>query len=139
MQAPKFYYFDTGIANYLLHRKELLRGTAEYGKAFEHFIIQEIIAYLGYTNSRERLTYWRTYSGQEVDAVIGNRVAIEIKSAEIVQPRHLKGLKAFAEEYPSFERILVSWDPIARSVDGIQLLPVRDFLQRLWANQLLPV
>lgn len=90
VQAPKFYYFDVGVANHLLHRKQLVRGTAEYGHAFEHLIIQELYAWIRYTNADEELTYWRTYSGVEVDAVIGDaRVAIEIKSAEEVHPRHL--------------------------------------------------
>ena len=44
MQAPKFYYFDIGVANHLLHRKELVRGSADYGHAFEHLVIQEIYA-----------------------------------------------------------------------------------------------
>ena len=126
-----------GIANYLLYRKELVRGTIEYGHAFEHFVIQEIIAYLGYTGSRERLSYWHTYSGNEVDAIIGDRIAIEIKAADLVKPKHLKGLKAFAEEYSGFERILVSLDPITRTTeDGIRLIYIHDFLKLLWTNQL---
>jgi predicted AAA+ superfamily ATPase len=137
VQAPKFYYFDVGIANYLLHRKDLQRGTPEYGHAFEHFVIQEIIAYLGYKNSDEKLSYWHTYTGNEVDAIIGNRVAIEIKSADMVQPKHLKGLRAFAEEYPNFDRMIVSWDPINRKTeDGIQIIFIRDFLQELWSGKL---
>lgn len=49
--SPKFYYFDVGVANYLLRRSNLKRGTAEYGHAFEHLIIQEIVAYLDYSES----------------------------------------------------------------------------------------
>ena len=139
VQAPKFYYFDVGISNYLLHRNELMRGTTEYGHAFEHFVIQEIIAHLGYTKSRERLSYWHTYSGNEVDAIIGDRIAIEIKATDVVKPKHLKGLKAFAEEYPNFERILVSLDPVTRkSEDGIRLMYIFDFLKELWNNQFSP-
>lgn len=138
VQAPKFYYFDAGIANYLLRRNQLQRGTVEYGQAFEHFVIQELIAYLGYSKSRERLSYWHTYSGSEVDAIIGNRMAIEIKSTDIVKPKHLRGLKAFADEYSGFERILVSFDPITRTTeDGIRLINIHDFLKKLWANELI--
>ena len=101
VQAPRFYYFDVGVANHLLHRKGLVRGTPEYGHAFEHLIVQELVAYMNYTHQDETLSYWRTYTGLEVDLVIGDaRVAIEIKSVEEVLPKHLKGLKAFGEEYP---------------------------------------
>ena len=100
IQAPRFYYFDVGIANHLLHRKELVRGTTDYGHAFEHLVVQEIYAWMHYTHSEEQLSYWRTYTGVEVDVVIGDaRVAIEIKSVEEVMTRHLKGLKAFGEEH----------------------------------------
>ena len=47
-QAPKFYYFDVSIPNYLLHRRNMQPGSDDFGHAFEHLIIQEIIAYLGY-------------------------------------------------------------------------------------------
>lgn len=133
MQAPKFYYFDIGVANHLLHRKELERGSADYGHAFEHLVIQEIYTWLQYTHSEEELSYWHTYTGIEVDAVIGDaRVAIEIKSAEEIQRRHLKGLKAFADEYPESRRILVSLDKLTRTIDGIECLYILDFFKTLW-------
>lgn len=133
MQAPKFYYFDIGVANHLLHRKELVRGSADYGHAFEHLVIQEIYTWLQYTHSEEELSYWHTYTGIEVDSVIGDaRVAIEIKSAEEIQRRHLKGLKAFADEYPESRRILVSLDKLSRTIDGIECLYVLDFFKTLW-------
>lgn len=137
MQAPKFYYFDIGVANHLLHRKELVRGSADYGHAFEHLVIQEIYAWLKYTHSEETLSYWRTYTGIEVDAIIGDaRVAIEIKSAEEIQRRHLKGLKAFADEHPESRRILVSLDKFSRTIDDIECLYVLDFFKQLWSNGL---
>ena len=43
-------------------------------------VLEELYAWLHYTHSDEELFYWRTYTGLEVDAVIGDaRVAIEIK------------------------------------------------------------
>lgn len=135
VQAPRFYYFDIGVANHLLHRKELVRGTDQYGHAFEHFVIQELYAWLHYTHSEEELTYWRTYTGIEVDAVIGDaRVAIEIKSVEEVKNRHLKGLKAFGEEYPQSRRIVVSLDRINRRIDDIECIYVKNFLAQLWTK-----
>lgn len=136
-QAPRFYYFDVGVANHLRHSHDLVRGTLEYGHAFEHLVIQELIAWLHYTHSEERLTYWRTYTGLEVDAVIGDaRVAIEIKSAEEIMPRHLKGLKAFAEEHPACRLIIVSLDIITRREGNIECIYVPDFFRQLWAEGL---
>ena len=139
VQAPRFYYFDVGVANYLTNRKELVRGTTDYGHAFEHLVIQELVAYLHYTHREEKLTYWRTYTGLEVDAVLGDaRVAIEIKSAEEIQPRHLKGLKAFSEEHPDCRLIVVSLDIFNRRIGKIESLYVLDFFRKLWAGDLIP-
>lgn len=135
VQAPRFYYFDVGVANHLLHRGQLTRGTEEYGHAFEHLVIQEIYAYLHYNHSEEQLSYWRTYTGIEVDAVIGEaRVAIEIKSVEEVMNRHLKGLKAFGEEYPDSRCLVVSLDPFNRKIGNIECIYVLDFFKGLWNN-----
>ena len=113
VQAPRFYYFDVGVSNHLLHRKDMVRGTDE------------------------QLSYWRTYTGIEVDAVIGDaRVAIEIKSVEEVKKKHLKGLKAFGEEYPQSRRIIVSLDRINRRIENIEYIYIKDFLAQLWRSEI---
>ena len=138
VQAPRFYYFDVGIVNYLMNRTNLKRGTDEFGHAFEHLVIQELIAYLGYTESNERLTYWRTYTGIEVDAVIGDaRIAIEIKSTDEVQTRHKKNLKIFAEEHPDARKIIVSFDKMTRESNGIEMIYIQDFFRMLWKGEII--
>ena len=135
--APKFYLFDVGIANSLTKRRDMEPVSDSFGHAFEHFIIQEIIAYLGYHHSDEQLTYWRTASGYEVDAVIGNgRIAIEIKSSEEIKSRHTKGLKAFSEDYPDARLITVSLDKYKRTMNGVEIFPANDFLKALWAGNI---
>ena len=135
VQAPRFYYFDVGVANYLLHRKELVRGTPDYGHAFEHLVVQELMAYMHYSHSEERLSYWRTYTGIEVDVIVGDcRVAIEIKSAEEIQNRHLKNLRIFGEEHPQSRKIIVSLDVFSRTIGDIECLYVMDFFRMLWTN-----
>lgn len=137
VQAPRFYYFDVGLTNYLLGRNSLKRGTTDYGHAFEHYVIQEIIAYRGYSRSRETISYWHTYTNIEVDVVIGDaKVAIEIKSCEEVKTKHKSGLKAFKEEHPETRLILVSLDPITRISDDKELIFVTDFLKMLWNGEI---
>lgn len=137
VQAPRFYFFDVGLTNHLLHRDALLRGTPEYGHAFEHFIIMELIAYIGYNHKEEKLSYWRTHTGVEVDVVIGNaKLAIEIKSADEIAKRHMKGLKSFGDDYPDCRKIIVSLDRINRKEDDIELIYVYDFLKMLWNDEL---
>ena len=133
IQSPKFYYFDVGIANFLLKRTEINPGSPEFGHAFEHFILQEIIAYIGYFRPQQNLSYWRTSSGYEVDAIIGNaETAIEIKSSDEVQSHHTKGLKAFSEEFPDARLIIVSLDKNPRKMNNVEIYPAVQFLSMLW-------
>ena len=136
-QAPRFYYFDVSIPNYLLGRRSLTPGSSDFGHAFEHFVIQEIVAYLGYHRMFEALSYWHTYSDYEVDAVLGDaEVAIEIKSTSEVQSRHLRGLKAFKEEHPECRLMSVSLDPIPRLFNNVEIWPVKVFLEKLWKGEI---
>lgn len=137
VQAPRFYYFDVGLANYLMGRHSLKRGTDDYGHAFEHLVMQEIIAYKGYNDKRDIISYWHTYDKKEVDVVIGDaKAAVEIKSTEHVGTKHTKGLKAFKEEHPDCRLILVSLDPITRRSGDSELIYVLDFLKMLWDGEI---
>ena len=137
-KSPRFYYFDIGIANHLTKRYQLASKTPEYGHAFEHLIIQEIVAYLAYTNSDEELSYWHTYENIEVDAIIGDaRVAIEIKSTDHVDHGDKKGIMEFAKEHPNAKQILVSRDRISRRSGNVDLYYVTDFFKALWAGEII--
>ena len=136
-QAPRFYYFDVSLPNYLLHRHDMQPGSADFGHAFEHLMIQELTAFLGYHDSESVLSYWHTYSGYEVDAVIGDaEVAIEFKAVKEVQSKHLRGLKAFKEEHPEVRLIIVSLDVAPRLFNGVEVMPVNHFLQELWEGSI---
>jgi len=138
INAPKFYFFDVGIANYLVNRQKIEIGNDAFGKAFEHFIYLEIYAHSHYSELNYPIYYWRTTSQLEIDFVLGDHeVAIEVKATEQANPRHLKGLKAFAEEYEVKKLILVSNDPLPRLVENIQILPWKVFLDRLWSGKIM--
>ena len=136
-QAPRFYYFDVALPNYLLHRSNMLPGSEDFGHAFEHLLMQEIIAYLGYHDIENALSYWHTYTGHEVDAVLGDgQVAIEFKSSQEVQSKHLRGLKAFKEEHPASRLIIVSLDVMPRNFHDVEVMPATHFLQQLWQGNI---
>ena len=131
--APKFYYFDVGIANYLLKRGQIEIGSEAFGSAFEHFIYQELYAHSKYSDLDYAISYWRTTSQIEVDFILGDHeVAIEVKGTTNVQTRHLKGLRSFSEEYEVQQLIVVSNDPVARIIGDVTVLPWKQFLQKLW-------
>lgn len=138
IQAPKFYYFDIGIVNHLLNRKNLVPESTDYGNAFEHLVYLELYAYSQYSGKEFSISYWRTASQLEVDFVLGNHeVIIEVKSASTIQPRHLKGLYAFKEEYTVKQAIVVCNEPRARVSGEISILPWKTFFKRLWNGEVI--
>ena len=140
IQSPKFYYFDVAIPNHLLHRRILQPSTDIYGHALEHFVVQELRAFVSYTFGEDKIiSYWRTLDNKyEVDVMICDalthhvEVAIEVKSADHIVSNDTKGLKAFSEEHPDAKLILLSMEERPRILNGIEVWPVTQFLQRLW-------
>ena len=136
--APKFWFFDIGIANYLLKRGTIVAGSEAFGKAFEHFIYHELYSHSHYSGINYPLSFWRTASQTEVDFILGdNEVAVEVKATELANERHLKGLKIFADEYKTKRLILVSNDNLPRKTGNISILPWRVFLEELWAGDII--
>ncbi len=136
--SPKFYFFDIGIAGQLLKRGVILPGSESFGKAFEHFIYHELYSHSHYSDLNYPLSYWRTASNIEVDFILGDHeVALEVKSSEMANPRHLKGLISFSEEYNVKKLILVSNDPVPRKIGNIMILPWQVFLEQLWAGEII--
>ena len=137
ISTGKLYFFDAGVANALRGSHAIEPGTESWGKALEHFVYTELRAWVSYTRDTRPLSFWRTRYGTEVDFVIGDDVAIEVKATSNPADRHLSGLRAIADEGTFSHRILVfdgSTDAAPRVVDDIDVLPVGVFLQRLWDN-----
>ncbi len=137
VKRAKFYFFDVGIAGFLSQRGLLKPKSELWGKAFEHFIIQEVRAYISYRNNRKSMHYWRSLDQYEVDLILDNKVAIEIKSTSSVQLKHLKGLLKLAEEKIMEKLILISEDPLERNLAGVNLYQWESFLQNLWAGKII--
>ena len=136
-QAPKFYFFDVGVYNYLLQRTSLPPETPEYGHSFEHFVMQELRAYVNYFQKNEILSYWHTYNNKEIDVVVGQaKIGIEIKSTTEIQPKHLSNFKDYHDEFPNSRCIIVSRDKLTRRNGNIEIMYVFDFLKQLWAGEI---
>ena len=135
--TAKFYFFDVGVANFLARRKAIQPKSELFGKVFEHFIYTELRSYLQYTQDLRELTFWRSQSKQEVDFILGDDIAIEVKGTDHVHLRHLKGLRALGEEVNLKKKMVVSLDPRKRVIEkDFWVYPYQDFLCELWAGEL---
>ena len=138
IETAKFYFFDTGIVSNLLEQRMLVRGASEYGRAFEHFILQECWAYRHYSKLEFPISFWRTASGSEVDLILGDaEVAIEVKASVSVADR-TKGLHLFHEENKCRKSFIISKEQRPRKISSqITVLPWQNFCEMLWAGDIL--
>jgi predicted AAA+ superfamily ATPase len=136
IETAKFYLFDTGVVRALSGMRRIQPGTEEFGRAFEHFLIEEVRAYLSYTKQYLPLSFWRTSTGLEVDLIIGGLdLAIELKATTAVDERHTKGLRALLDDQQVKNAIVVSLDSVPRQLSGgIIVYPWQMFCQKLWAG-----
>ena len=131
--TAKFYFFDVGIANVLRRTGTIEQGSDAYGRALEHLLFLELRSWLDYRRRDDPLAYWRSRSGFEVDFVVGDAVAIEVKAKARVSARDYRGLLALAEEIPLERKLVVCHEPRPRKDDhGVEILPVQQFLSALW-------
>jgi len=131
--SSKYYLFDIGVAGSIQGRT-FRKGTPEYGEALETFLLHELVSHRDYGN-QEPLYYWRSASGFEVDFILADHTAIEVKAKSNITAHDLKSLKALAEEEKLKRYICVCLERRRRVVDGIQILPIIDFLEALWDGQ----
>jgi predicted AAA+ superfamily ATPase len=131
--SSKYYFFDIGVAA-TLQGRELRAGTTDFGEAFETYLMHELVCYRDYV-SREPLAHWRSTSGFEVDFILGEHTAIEVKARENVSDRDLKALRAIAEEKQLRRYVCVCLAKSPRRVDGMEILPWREFLGVLWSGE----
>lgn len=69
-----------------------------------------------------------------MDFILGDHTAIEVKAKTAIASQDLRSLRALAEETRFQRLICVSMEPRRRMVDGIEILPWREFLTLLWQD-----
>ncbi|MFH1847444.1 MAG: AAA family ATPase [Candidatus Omnitrophota bacterium] len=137
-KAPKYYLFDVGVAGYLTKRSLKEARGAEFGKAFEHFILMEMMAYRSYKEKAFNINFWRTKAGCEVDFILGDaEIAIEIKGSSRVDKNDLTGLSSYMDEYKTRRNILICNEREKRVHGKIEILPCKHFLTELWNGKIL--
>lgn len=135
LSKSKFYFFDVGVVNQLQRVTGIQAKSKAFGDAFENLIFQELAAYRDYV-SKGTLHYWRSESGYEVDFILDEKIAIEVKGKTRLSAEDFKGLKAIQEEQLMKRHVVVCCEAQSRMIDGIDVLPWRDFVNELWNGKL---
>jgi len=132
LMSSKYYFTDPGVVR-VLQGRTVAPGTPEYGDAVETYVMHELSAWADYQGSQP-LVFWRSTTNFEVDFILGDQTAIEVKAKATVSAADLKGLMALAEEALLQRYLCVCLEPRPRRVGHIEVLPLPIFLERLWTD-----
>lgn len=144
--VPKFYFFDVGVVSSIHQRNYSTLSGADAGAALENYILSEIKAYIELNEYYYDIKYWKTRKGQEVDFVVTGsnntiQAVIEVKISKKLHNNDLKNLKLFSKDY-GIETSYVVCNETAQRLEksdsgNILILPVEEFLKKLWNNQII--
>ena len=133
LASSKYYFFEVGVVS-ALQGRPFQPGTPEFGEAFETYLMHELTSYSDYV-SGEPLSFWRSTTGFEVDFIIGDHTAVEVKAKSNISQQDLKSLRALAEEKRLKRYVCVCLEPRARRVEGVRVVPFKEFLEALWNGE----
>lgn len=137
---PKFYLFDSGVARALSGRLAYAPLPEECGPLLETLVGNEIRAYLERHHPGWRMSFWRTHDDVEVDFLVETDwgyAAVEVKAASKWRNQYDLGLRRVKTELAPREvrAFGVFRGPHAAKFGEIEVLPVEEFLSRLWSGQ----
>ena len=131
---PKFYFFDAGVYRSLRPSGPLDKPEESGGCALEGLVAQHLIAWNSYGGENNKVSFWRTAAGSEVDFVVyGEKVfwAIEVKNTSRIRPEDLRALKSFKEDYPESTAYFLYRGKERIMKNGILCIPCDEFLLKL--------
>lgn len=131
---PKFYFFDVGVYRAVRPLGPYDISEEVDGVALESLVYQELEAINHYFDYKYDFYFWRTVDQIEIDFVLyGPRgvIGIEVKRSEKVSDRDLRGLQAFAQDYPEAKLFFLYGGIQKQYNKKITILPVDEALRSL--------
>lgn len=109
VKSPKVYFFDLGLRNMLLRNFTAFDIRPDKGVLLENFVLNRILEKL---SPVEKVNYWRTKVGAEMDFVVSRagsvEKAVEVKAQKMEKPELTPSIKSFLEIYKPKDMLLVN-------------------------------
>jgi hypothetical protein len=108
-KAPKTYFFDLGLRNYIIDNFNPLEKRTDSGALIEN------LTFLSLKNTFPKTTinYWRTIAKAEVDFVLrikDETIPIEVKYQNFKKPQISRSLRSFIKSYKTKKALVVTKD-----------------------------
>ena len=107
VKMPKVYFTDLGLRNVMVNYFSPIDQRADKGPLLENYVYRSLTD----QQSRDRIKFWRTADGNEVDFVLeennkqGSAIEVKFNEAEA----NPKKYKKFTELYPDYPIRFFSW------------------------------
>ena len=114
-KMPKVYFWDIGLRNFLINNfNSLATNRNDGGQLLENIVFRE----LAEKYSVDEIKFWRTIQGNEVDFVVGDKLAYEVKINS--QQFKVSHYQSFLKNYPQIKLAVVSLNE-GKIADGHQI------------------
>lgn len=138
----KFYIFDAGVFRILRPAGFIDRTEEIEGQGLEGLVVQHLQTWIDYSGSDDKIYYWRTRGGAEVDFIVygsNQFYAIEVKNSSRVRSEDLSGLKSFITDYPECTPVLLYRGKERIKIEGVLCIPVSQYLIEIIPGNPLPL
>lgn len=118
-KMPKVYFYDSGLRNFLVDNFKPFETREDKGHLLENAVFRQLLE----KHNRDEIRFWRTIQKNEVDFVVGEKFAYEVK----IDPQKFKekASRLFTENYSGINLVIASFDVSQSSVGG-------HFLMNVW-------
>lgn len=130
----KFYFFDAGVFRAIRPAGPLDSEAELDGPSLETLVLQELRAVNEYHDYGYQFFFWRTRNNLQVDFVLYGPLgllAMEVKRATQVQPKHTRALREFKKDYPAAQLFILYGGATPLYMDGVKVLPIAGALRNL--------
>ena len=118
-KMPKVYFYDSGLRNFLVDNFKPFETREDKGYLLENAVFRQLLE----KNNRDEIRFWRTIQKNEIDFVVGEKSAYEVK----IDPKKFKkkASRLFLENYPGINLVIASFDVSQSLIGG-------HFLMNVW-------
>ncbi len=119
-KMPKIYFFDLGLRNFFVNNLKNFEARDDKGELLENAVFIQLRDFY----EKDKLKFWRTISKNEVDFILDEQEALEVK----VNPKNFKKskYKKFFELYPEIKLSIVSLDKQENEICGHKIIDIWD-------------
>ncbi|MFH1428223.1 MAG: ATP-binding protein [Candidatus Margulisiibacteriota bacterium] len=105
-KMPKVFFYDTGLRNYFAGSFENIELREDKGALLENIVFRELL----FRNSIEAIKFWRTQNKNEIDFIVNEKQAFEVKfkKSECRESRY----NLFKTAYPQIDFSFITYEDV---------------------------